>query len=699
MEIIKRDGKKVDYKKEKIFIAIEKVFKDVNGMADDTVTGALTDEVESNIKEKYEEPHVEKIQDEVEDVLIENGFIKEAKAYIKYREEHAQKRKEWLKQEFALSIWMRKYQFEGEDFEEFFDRVGGGNEKIKSLIKNKKFLYAGRILANRGLKEHGINVTYSNCYVTSPPEDNLESINDSAYKLERTFSYGGGSGIDISKLRPKGAKVNNAAKTTSGAVSFIDKFDTSSKIIGQKGRRAALMISLDCEHPDVEDFIEKKLDLDAVNKANISVRLTERFMKAAENEELLPVEFKVDDTGEVITKELDADKLLNKLAYGNWYSGEPGALFWDRIENYNLLNKHPDFEYAGTNPCGEEPLPSGGSCLLGAINLSEFVENEFTENARFKYNDFIDTVEVAVEGLNEVLDEGLPLHPLQEQRDSVEKWRQIGLGIMGLGSMLIKLGIRYGSQESIELIEKIGSEMANKALKTSALLAKRDGTFPAYNEKAILDSNFLNSVADFDTVELVEKYGLRNSQLMTIAPTGSISNLCGVSGGIEPIYQVSYTRKTESLHGEDKEYEMFSPIVRKLMEVKGLKEGEELPDYVVDAHQLDYEERIAVQAAWQKYIDASISSTVNLDNSVTVDEVKDLYIKAWKAGLKGITVFREGCARVGILSSKKDMTNNKTDMSDQDWIDNGICPECKSSLNMTGGCKECESCGFQLCGI
>ena len=212
-----------------------------------------------------------------------------------------------------------------------------------------------------------------------------------------------------------------------------------------------------------------------------------------------------------------------------------------------------------------------------------------------------------MEGLNEVLDEGLPLHPLQEQRDSVEKWRQIGLGIMGLGSMLIKLGIRYGSQESIELIERIGSEMANKALKTSALLAKRDGTFPAYDAQAIMESEFLNSVADFDTVELVERYGLRNSQLMTIAPTGSISKLCGVSGGIDPIYQVSYPRKTESLHGEDKEYEMFSPIVRKLMEVKGLKEGDELPDYVVDAHQLDYEERIAVQAAWQRYIDASLS--------------------------------------------------------------------------------------------
>ena len=698
MEIVKRDGKKVDYKKEKIFIAIEKVFNEVNGNGyyDDMVS-ELTDKVEVKIK-NLDMPHVEEIQDVVEDVLIEEGYKNLAKAYIKYREEHAQKRKEWLKSELALSIWMRKYQFGSESFEVFFDRIAKGNEKIKSLIKSKKFMYAGRILANRGLKEHGINVTYSNCYVTSPPEDDLKSINNSAYSLEKTFSYGGGSGLDISKLRPRGAKVNNAAKTTSGAVSFIDKFDISSKIIGQKGRRAALMISLSCEHPDVEEFIEKKLDLNAVNKANISVRLTNKFLKAAEKEEPLSIEFKVKDTSEIITKKLDADKLLNKLAYGNWYSGEPGALFWDRIEDYNLLNEHPDFEYAGTNPCGEEPLPAGGSCLLGAINLSEFVENKFTENAKFNYNEFINTVEIAVEGLNEVLDEGLPLHPLKEQRDSVEKWRQIGLGIMGLGSMFIKLGVKYGSQESIKLIERIGIEMSNKALKTSALLAKRDGTFPAYNEEAILNSQFLNSVAVSDTVEMVEKYGLRNSQLMTIAPTGSISNLCSVSGGIEPIYQVSYIRKTESLHGEDREYKMFSPIVRELMEVKGIDENN-LPEYVIDAHELNYEERIAIQGAWQKYVDASISSTVNLDNSVTVDEIKDLYLKAWKAGLKGITVFRDGCARVGILSSKNKMKDKKTEMSAQDWINNGICPECKSTLNMTGGCKECESCGFQLCGV
>ncbi|MFW6029374.1 MAG: adenosylcobalamin-dependent ribonucleoside-diphosphate reductase [Halanaerobiales bacterium] len=699
MEIYKRDGRKVDYKKEKIFIAIEKVFKEVgNANFSDSLIDHLTDRVEKEIKE-LGTPHVEEIQDTVEDVLIEEGYKNIAKAYIRYREEHARKRKEWLKEELPLSIWQRKYQFRGESFEEFFERVAKSNERAKSLIKKKKFLPAGRILANRGLNKYGIKVTYSNCYVTEPPKDNLESIIDAGKRLARTFSYGGGSGIDISKLRPKNARVQNAAKTTSGSVSFLDIYDTISKSIGQKGRRAALMVSLICEHPDIEDFIEKKLDLDAVNKANMSVRITNDFMEKAIQNEEIDLTFYVEDTGEEIIKTVNANKLLNKLAYGNWYSGEPGMLFWDRIESYNLLEQYDDFEFSGTNPCGEEPLPAGGSCLLGAINLSEFVDNKFTDYATFNFKEFENAVEIAVEYLNEVLEEGLPLHPLEEQRKAVEKWRQIGLGIMGLGTMLIKMGIKYGSLESLEISKKIGKIMANKAMQTSALIAKEKGTFPAYKEEPTLNSYFLNNVATKETVDLIKKYGLRNSQLLTIAPTGSISNICEVSGGIEPIYQVSYIRTTKSLHDEDKEYKVFSPAVRELMEVKGIESEDDLPDYVIDAHQLNYQERILMQSTWQEYIDASISSTVNLPNEATVEDIKDLYTKAWEAGLKGITVFRDGCARVGILKGKEEMKNKKTEMTDQDWIDAGICPECKNDLDMTGGCKECKSCGFQLCGI
>jgi ribonucleoside-diphosphate reductase alpha chain len=215
------------------------------------------------------------------------------------------------------------------------------------------FLPAGRILANRQLQHHGIKVTYSNCYVTRPPEDDIEEIIDAGKRLARTFSRGGGSGVDISKLRPTGAKVMSAAKTTSGAVSFLDIYDTISKKIGQKGRRAALMTSLDCKHPDIEEFIDKKHDLEAVTKANMSVRLSDEFMEAAVNGKPFNLYFDAKDTPEVIEKEVSADKLLNKMAYSNWYSGEPGALFWDTINDYTMLENYDDFEFAGTNPCGE----------------------------------------------------------------------------------------------------------------------------------------------------------------------------------------------------------------------------------------------------------------------------------------------------------------------------------------------------------
>lgn len=695
MKIIKRSGKKAKFDSSKIYNAIHAVFERVS-KAESSEIKRLTAKAVTRVKDDM---HVEQIQDIVENVLIENEYIEEAKSYIRYREQHAQKRKEWLTDDLALDIYNGKYQFEGESFEEFFDRVAGDNPKIRQLMKDKMFLPAGRILANRGLQNHGIKVTYSNCYVTRPPEDSIEEIIDAGKRLARTFSRGGGSGIDISKLRPTGAKVMSAAKTTSGSVSFLDIYDVISKRIGQKGRRAALMTTIDCMHPDIEEFIDKKHDLNAVTKANMSVKLNDEFMEKAINNKKLTLKFDVLDTPEVITKEVNAGKLLNKMAYSNWYSGEPGALFWDTIEDYTILSDYEDFEFAGTNPCGEEPLPAGGSCLLGAINLSRFVNNEFKDRASFNYDEFEVAVTEGVSYLNEILEEGLELHPLKEQRESVRKWRQIGLGLMGLGDMFIKMGIRYGSKQSLELSEKIGNIMINKALQASALLAKDEGTFPGYDEEATFKSEFIKKRANETTKTLIRKYGLRNSQLLTIAPTGSISNICGTSGGIEPIYNTSYVRTTKSLHGGDREYKVFSPVIKKLMEVKGIDSEDDLPDYVTDAHRLNYKERIKMQSTWQKYIDASISSTVNLANETTVEEIKNIYIKAWENGLKGITIFRDGCARAGILKANGPDKDEKVNMTDQDWIDNGICPECKNSLDMSGGCKECTNCGFQLCGV
>lgn len=560
--------------------------------------------------------------------------------------------KEWLgyDNQLGVDIWERKYRYENETFDEWIARVSGRNETIAELIKEKKFLFGGRILANRGLENKGRKISLSNCYVIEPPEDNIESIFDCAKKLARTYSRGGGCGVDISKLAPKGARVNNAAKETTGSVSFMDLYSMVTGLIGQNGRRGALMLSLSCEHPDLEEFIGIKSDLDRVTKANISIRITDKFMAAVKNRTTFTLSFTRLETGETITKEIDAYEMFHKMCEMNWDYAEPGMLFWDRINNWNLLSCDDEFEYAGTNPCAEEPLPAGGSCLLGSINLAEFACD-----TGFDFESFKHCVKSSVIALNEVLDEGLPLHPLKEQRESVYDWRQIGLGIFGLADLLIKLGIKYGSPEAIDLCDMIGHTMADMAIKTSAVLAKEYGVYPKYKPEAVEQSAFYSKNALGETKELVESFGLRNSQLLTIAPTGSLSTMLGVSGGIEPIFANYYTRKTESLKGHDEYYKVYTPIVKEYIDKHGLKDDSELPDYFVTAQTLDYKNRIYMQSIWQSHIDASISSTVNVPNDFTVEQVEGLYMTAWDAGLKGVTIFRDGCKRAGILTIKENV--------------------------------------------
>ena len=562
---------------------------------------------------------------------------------------------EWLGSEnqLGMDIWTRKYCNEGEDFEAWVQRISGGNEEIGKYIKEKKFLFGGRILSNRGLNKQGRKVTYSTCYVIEPPEDNIESIFDCAKKLARTYSYGGGCGIDISKLSPRGAKINNAAKETSGAVSFMELYSLVTGLIGQNGRRGALMISIDCSHPDVPEFIELKTDLEKITKANISVRVHEDFMEAVKKNAEYTLHYTRETTGEVIEKKVNARELFRRITETNWDYAEPGALFWDRITSWNLLSNTKEFSYAGVNPCAEEPLPAGGSCLLGSVNLAEFVQNPFTDEAFFDFEGLKECVQASVRALNEVLEEGLPLHPLKEQRDSVEQWRQIGLGIMGLADALLKLGLTYGEEDAVEMCDKIGFAMADTAIAASAKLAKEKGAFPKCNVEEIMSTPFFQANTTEKTRELVNKYGLRNSQLLTIAPTGTLSTMLGISGGIEPVYANYYVRKTESLHGTDVYYKVYTKIVEDYMKQHDLKEDKELPDYFVTAMTLDYRQRIDMQSVWQKHIDASISSTVNVPNSFTVEETESLYIYAYEQGLKGITIFRDGCKRVGILNTEQ----------------------------------------------
>nr|WP_312983133.1 adenosylcobalamin-dependent ribonucleoside-diphosphate reductase [Clostridioides sp.] len=721
IQIIKRDGTTEIFSKSKIEDAVYKASLNSEKGADREIAIEIADKIDKKYAQEGQNPSVEEIQDLVEVLLMETDRKDIAKHYILYREKRSEiRKKSWELDELQSSIWKNKYRFNSENFDQWINRISNKNPRIAKLIRQKRFLFAGRILANRGLYKAGKKVTYSNCYVIEPPHDSIEGIFDTAKKLARTFSYGGGVGIDISKLRPKGALVNNAAKHTTGAVSFMDLYSLTTGLIGQRGRRGALMISMDVNHPEIEEFIDVKTDLEKVTKANISVKITDEFMKAVKERKSFDCKFYVETTGETIVKTVDAYKLFNKLVKNNWDYAEPGILFWDRIENHNFMSEDDTFSFAGVNPCAEEPLPSGGSCLLGSINLSEFVIQPFGDHATFDINKLKSCVRESVVALNDVLDEGLNLHPLEEQRDSVGKYRQIGLGVMGIADMLIKMSIKYGSDESLELCEIIAKTILNESVKQSALIAKEYGPFSEYKYEKISKSKFYIENLDDEAKELVEKYGLRNSQLLTIPPTGSISTMIGISGGIEPMFNLSYIRKTESLHDEDVYYKVYTPIVKEFMDIKGITDEEDLPDFFVTAMNIDYNGRIKMQQVWQKYVDASISSTINIPFETTVEDVFNIYMDAWEAGLKGVTIFRDGCKRSGILinekpdkDSKDKNENNNVEEElavtvEEDKVDfvneelgqseKFVCPECGNEIIAnTGGCSICLKCGYSAC--
>lgn len=559
---------------------------------------------------------------------------------------------EWLgSNQLSLDIWHKKYQINNESFEEWLDRVSGGNTYVRQLIKDKKFLFGGRILASRGVTDR--KVTYSNCYVVAPPDDNIESIFEAGRRLARTYSYGGGCGIDISNLRPKDAVVHNAAKSTSGAVSFMDLYSYITGLIGQSGRRGALMISIDCKHPDIEEFINLKTKQGVCEKANISIRVSDEFMQAAIDDRDWVTEFTSPETG-TITKTFKARNLLKLLAKRNWEWAEPGLLYWDRITSYNMLNNDDNFAYAGVNPCAEEPLPTGGSCLLGSINLSEFVINPFTDKSNVNWDGLEEAVAIAILGLNEVLNEGMMLHPLHEQRESVKNWRQIGLGTMGLADMLIKLGVTYGSLEAIKVTESVYETIAKSAVMASLELAKTAGCYPMCKKEQLVESSFIQALnIPKAALEDIKTYGLHNSQLLTCAPTGSIATMLQVSTGVEPNFALHYTRKTQSLNGKDTFYEVDAKIIEDYKKDRISTTNDKLPDYFVESKDITPINRVNMQAVLQKYTDASISSTINLPNEATIDDVYNIYVEAWKNGLKGVTIYRAGCNREGILTVKK----------------------------------------------
>ena len=382
-------------------------------------------------------------------------------------------------------------------------------------------------------------------------------------------------------------------------------------------------------------------------------------MKAVINKEKFTCSFLLED-GTLITKEVNADKLFDKLIENNWDYAEPGILYWDTINNNNLLSEYikaGDFEYAGVNPCAEEPLPAGGACNLGALNLSKFVTNPYTEYAEVDMLSLEYAIRIAVFALNDVLLEGADLHPLEVQRESAKKYRQIGLGIMGFADMLIKLGITYGSQECIDKINELGNFILYNAILASNEYMKANNLkpFDGYDYNKIVNSKSIQTLKENNSytsrLDKALKEGLFNSQLLTIAPTGSIAGMLETSYGAEPFFSLKYTRKTQSLHnGEEVSYLIDNIQAEEYKEIHDLTDDDDLPEFFITTHQISVEDRVNVQATWQKYIDASISSTVNLPKSATVEDVKQAYILAWEKGCKGLTIYRAGCKREGVLT-------------------------------------------------
>lgn len=559
---------------------------------------------------------------------------------------------DWLgDNQLSLDIWHKKYQIDNEDFEQWLDRVSGGTEEVKELIRAKKFLFGGRILAGRGVLNN--KQTLSNCYVLPVPEDNLESIFETARMMARTYSTGGGCGVNVSKLRPKDSIVHNAAKSTTGPTSFMELYSFVTGLIGQNNRRGALMISLDCHHPDIEEFINLKTKQGVCEKANISIMVTDDFMQAVLEDRDWVTEFTSPETG-TITKIFKARDLLKLLAKRNWEWAEPGILYWDRIKSYNMNNNNPDYQLVGTNPCGEIPLQGGGACLLGSINLSEFVLDPFTGRARVNFDALEEAVAIAVLGLNQALNENIYTHPLEIQKETARDWRAIGLGTMGLADMLIKLGITYGSEAALAVTAIVYKIIAKMAVISSLELAKINGCFPKCNKELIINSSFIQALnLPKQVLDDIRTYGLHNSQLLTCAPTGSIATMLQVSTGVEPNFALHYTRKTQSLNGKDTFYDVDAKIVEDYKYSETFTTNDKLPDYFVESKDIAPIDRIKMQSVLQKYIDNSISSTINLPKEATIDDVYNIYVEAWKHGLKGVTIYRAGCNREGILTIKK----------------------------------------------
>lgn len=509
-------------------------------------------------------------------------------------------------------------------------------ERFYAALEDFRFLPAGRILAGAGT---GREVTLFNCFVMGTIPDSLEGIFQALKEAALTMQQGGGIGYDFSTIRPRGAEVKGVAADASGPLSFMDVWDAMCRTIMSAGsRRGAMMATMRCDHPDIEDFIAAKQDSARLRMFNLSVLVSDAFMQAVKADAPWDLQF-----GGTVHRSIRARDLWDRIMRATYDYAEPGVIFIDRINQQNNLAYAETI--AATNPCGEQPLPPYGACLLGSINLARLVEAPFTPEARLDLARLDDLTRVAVRMMDNVVDASR--FPLPEQAAEAQAKRRIGLGVTGLADALIMLGLRYGSPEAVAATSDWLHALARAAYLASADLAREKGPFPLFQAEAFLASGFMARM-DADVRAAVARHGIRNALLTSIAPTGTISLYAGnVSSGIEPVFAHAYTRKVLQKDGTRTEEEVVDYAVALWRERQG---DAPLPDWFVDAQTLAPLDHVAMQAAAQEWVDSSISKTINCPEDIGFEAFKDVYLAAWDLGCKGCTTYRPNAVTGSVLS-------------------------------------------------
>ncbi|MBK7181650.1 MAG: adenosylcobalamin-dependent ribonucleoside-diphosphate reductase [Bacteroidetes bacterium] len=569
-------------------------------------------------------------------------------------------------------------------------------EKIYNYFNNFKYIIPqGSVMSALG--NPYIIASLSNCIVLPEVYDSYGGIFYTDQQMAQLFKRRCGVGVDISTLRPAGSTVSNSAGSTTGAVSFMERFSNTTREVAQNGRRGALMITIDIAHPDVQQFITIKQDLSKVTGANISIRLSDEFMNAVQHDEDYLLRFPIDSQEPIYSKKVKAKDLWNLVVKCAHNTAEPGLIFWDRQHYYSTSSVYPEFKNVSTNPCSEIAMQGGDSCRLIALNLFSFVRNPFTENASFDYKLFYETTYEAQRLMDDLVDlelehierifEKVAADPEPDSIKQVEvdtwkllynagkKGRRTGLGFTALADTIAALGYQFDSTESLDEVQKIMKKKCTAEFDCSIDLAIERGKFESFNPEIENTSEFVQMLKT-ELPELYDrmmKYGRRNISLSTVAPTGTLSMLAQCSSGIEPVFMLSYKRRRkvnpleqnakvdyiDSMGDSWEEFVVYHQKLKKWMEATGKTDISESPYKNSTANEIDWIKRVKMQSIVQKYTTHSISSTINLPSNVSEEKVGEIYLEAWKQGLKGITVYREG-SRSGVLVSTDTKSTSKS---------------------------------------